>query len=346
MNTIQKAITEIKSFIRWHDWAIDKLPILFTICFYLILSTGHHPENIEAFFVFLVFSVCSTVYGYAINNYADLGIDIRQGKPNQLAKLNANQRILILLFILLIVIFSGSYFVSKPYFLSLWIIQFFIATFYSLKPIRFKERGMVGLVIPFLAQLVLPVMICFSIFGDLFSSQAVVFILYGFFKGGAYDIGHQFHDYAHDLKTRTKTFAVERGQKIVAVLFKSFLVIERILFAAVLFLIGQTIWVTSGTFEYIIFISFAFMYLLLLVFVFFSELQKKEIADPYYVEVRGLANILHIIFPNMALPLGLTVLLSTIHLKFILFSIFYLIWILPTPSKLKWPVQAILNKVK
>jgi len=340
---------KIQKNIRWHDWAIDKLPVLFGLSFYIILSqTTYNSNQLADFFVFLIFSISSTIFGYMINNYADLKIDLEQGKENAMADFSPAGRIVFLLIITFIVITSGLFFKDKNYFLWLWAIQFFISAFYSLPPIRFKERGFVGLVIPFLAQLVVPTLIVFSIFGFVTSIEITIFLLYGFFKGGAYDIGHQFHDFMGDTKTSTKTFAVTRGRHIVKAIFKSFLVVERFFFLAILYISFHLVLVANRFNDIFIygFAGLALLYLVLSVLVFANEIKNKEISDPYYVSIRGNANIIHIIIPNIAFPLVLTILISVQNYIFLSVLLFFLIWIMPTPSKLKWPLQVILGKFK
>jgi 4-hydroxybenzoate polyprenyltransferase len=340
--TNQSLLFKIKQFIRWHDWALDKLPILFLICFYLILKRDDFKEiYIIEFFVFLLFSIVSTIYGYTINNFADLEIDIKQGKVNLFSEISPLGRIVILLSILALAISSGLFFADKPYFLFLWITQFLIATFYSLPPIRLKERGLIGLLIPFFAQLVLPILICFSIFGDIVSFSVIPFLAYGFFKGGAYDIGHQFHDHQHDKKTDTRTFAVEHGGNKVNKIFKTFLILERVFFLLLLFYMTATIRLTFYTYTINPVFLILILYLLVFIMVVIREIKEKHISDPYYVDIRGPANILHIIIPNILLPFYFSFLLFLMDTSYILLGIFFIIWVFPTPSKLLWPIKAI-----
>ncbi|HQU72219.1 MAG TPA: UbiA family prenyltransferase [Calditrichia bacterium] len=335
-------LQHIASLIRWKDWALDKLPILYMLCFYLMLTEGRDAwQNTADFLIFAVFSITSTIYGYVINNYADLDIDLRQGKNNDLAAFSPAVRTGILVGITVLVLLSGSRFLVYEDFWVLWAIQFFIATFYSMPPIRFKERGLIGLIIPFAAQMVVPTLICFSIFGSLHHPHLWVFIAYAVFKGGAYDIGHQFYDYEGDVKTSTKTFAVTHGQEKVAFGFRLFLVLERLAFLAILWVwvdaIGAVItfrglspiWPVLGG------------YLLLFALLVVRELRQKHIIDPYYQEIRGLANVLHIIIPNILVPALLTFLLSLMNSTYLVILGFYFIWVMPTPAKLKWPLQVI-----
>jgi 4-hydroxybenzoate polyprenyltransferase len=339
----KNTIIQTKEFIRWNDWALDKLPVLFGICFYLIvIKPEPNITYVYDFFVFLIFSISSTIYGYAINNYADLDIDIKAGKKNYLAAFSRKKQWIILFLILIVVLISGSYFLDKSWFTILWVSQFFFATFYSIRPIRFKERGLIGLLIPFVAQLVLPTLICFSIFGNIYSFEAILFTTYGFFKGGAYDIGHQFHDFQDDQKTNTLTFTVKHGGKIVQKLFNTFLILERLLFLVILLSI-----VFLNKFQYsYLFGLLVIAYLILLVLVINKEIKEGKISDPYYIDFRGYSNLLHIIIPNIGFPLLLAILLFLMDPIYIFFLIFFIIWIFPTPSKLLWPVRLLLSKSK
>ena len=335
-------IQRILILIRWKDWAIDKLPILFMICFYFMLIKEREPSSqVVSFIIFVIFSVSSTIYGYVINNYADLDIDLKQGKVNLLEELSPKNRIILLIGIVIVVILSGLYFIGFEYFKLFWAIQFFIATFYSLPPIRFKEKGLIGLLIPFLAQLFLPVLICASIFGDIYSFETLLFVLYGLFKGAAYDIGHQFHDYIKDSQTETKTFAVSKGPRLVGMLFQGCLVIERIFF---LFIIIQ-LFLLIDLPEYIrvYFPSYIILalYVLSLLILFTTEIKQRKVCDPYYKEIRGFGNILHIIIPNIIFPFYLTIILTLKDLPYIIILLFFFIWVMPTPSKLIWPIKVI-----
>lgn len=339
-------LIKIKQFIRWHDWALDKLPILFLICFYLILKKSDYQVNdVIDFFVFVVFSISSTIYGYTVNNYADLSIDIAQGKENLLSLLSPINRVIILVLIAGICIGSGIYFTSKPGFLALWVIQFFVASFYSLPPIRFKERGLIGLLIPFIAQLVLPTMICFSIFGDFSSWDFVLFLLYGLFKGGAYDIGHQFHDHDQDQETNTRTFAVDHGSRLVNNIFKTFLILERISFLALLVYMSNTLNISLFSYKISPIILIVVLYLCIFIMVVIKEIKEKRISDPYYIDIRGGSNILHIIIPNIFFPAYISVLLFLSDYHYLPLFIFFMIWVFPTPSKILWPIRAIFKKI-
>ena len=333
-------IEKLKRNFRWHDWAIDKIPMLFSICFYLILINGRSSgKNLFDFFMFLVYSLSSTIYGYTVNNFADLKIDAAQGKENFLLEVSRSRRRIIVWSLALISLLSGFYFIDRPYFYILWISQFFIATFYSLPPLRFKEKGTLGLIVPFFAQLVLPTLICFAIFGQINSMACLLFMIYAVFKGGAYDIGHQFHDHRRDTQTDTKTFAVQHGHQSVLLLFRTFLILERITFILITYYLYKNCTITFTEYHLNPFAFILIVYIIIFLAVVLQEIKIKKISDPYYLDTRGLSNILHVILPNIIFPLVLAFLLLMLDLKYLVLVLFFIVWIFPTPSKLKWPIQ-------
>jgi 4-hydroxybenzoate polyprenyltransferase len=344
MKKLLLLIDKLKEFIRWKDWAIDKLPVFFTACFYLVLKQSNvSPVFVIDFFVFVFFISSTAIYGYLINNFADLDIDSKQGKKNTLSNFSRSYQILIILAVLTCVLVSGFYFSNRNYFIVLWAIQLFTSTFYSLPPIRFKERGLIGMVVPFMAQLVVPTLICFSIFGNIYSWDTLIFVFYGFFKGGAYDIGHQYHDYFGDIKTQTRTFAVKHGSNIIFRIFKSFIILERFTFILLLVTVNQNLWQPQYFSHLPILAPIFLLYSAFFVMVGWKEIKESMITDPYYVDIRGLSNILHIIIPNIVFPLYLLFLLTLRTLIYFPLLVFFVVWIFPTPSKLKGQIHALLG---
>jgi len=187
--------------------------------------------------------------------------------------------------------------------------------------------------------LVLPTLICFSIFGDVLSLECLYFLVYSIFKGGAYDIGHQFQDFILDSKTKTSTFAVRHGKKIVLHLFNIFLVLERIFFFFILIMLSGTIQVNIQNYSYNPMYIALFIDVILLILVFGEEIKRKSVIDPYFEDIRGSGNILHVIFPNMIFPILILSALSIKNFYYLILLVFFVIWIFPTPQKILWPLK-------
>jgi 4-hydroxybenzoate polyprenyltransferase len=95
---------------------------------------------------------------------------------------------------------------------ALGLITFFLATFYSLRPIRFKERGFVGILVATLSQRPL----LFMFFPLLIPSCDITlfWILLGwiFFLGLSVEIAHQLDDFDNDIKAGVITWATKGGK--------------------------------------------------------------------------------------------------------------------------------------
>jgi hypothetical protein len=111
------------------------------------------------------------------------------------------------------------------------------AIFYSLPPLRLKERGLPGLVVTILAQQTLPTAMLFAIFGQLESWGALVFVVYATARGMSSDVSHQMRDLGSDAAAGSSTFAVQAGARRVRQLYAASLELERFALGGVLVLL-------------------------------------------------------------------------------------------------------------
>ena len=215
--------------IRWRDWATGKLPVFFAIGFYIILAYSKYSLSfIMDFLIFFAFITITSIYGYLINEFSDRQLDKQHGKSNTFENVSNVAATFIIILLFLLTVFTGVRFVSKKYFVLLWIAQMFLATFYSMRPLRFKERGLLGIIAASSAQFPLPIMLLFSAFGefgewDMWSLACCTTII-----GLSWEIGHQRYDLINDAKTQTSTLGVRRGIETMTRIHKRILLIERI----------------------------------------------------------------------------------------------------------------------
>jgi hypothetical protein len=104
-----------------------------------------------------------------------------------------------------------------------------LATSYSVKPIRLKERGKIGLIFVVLTQRVLPTLILFAAFGYYDWMDVAVFTTYILFRGLSSDLNHQLEDYERDRYTDTNTYAIRSGFQTAKKVFHFSLEAEKIL---------------------------------------------------------------------------------------------------------------------
>jgi 4-hydroxybenzoate polyprenyltransferase len=306
--------------------------------------------------LFLVFSMTLTAYGYLINDLADVELDRRAGKPNAFHGASRTRATLVMVVLFGVMVVCGLPFVRQPAFLPLWVAQTLAATFYSLPPVRFKERGVLGLVATITAQQPLPAAMAFAALGHLRTWGALVFIAYITLRGICSDVGHQLRDRERDAAAGAQTFAVHYGQKVIARVYGLSLELETLLLGAVLVVLmldvppahigGVTL---APAWPLLI------AYLALLPFTLgraWARLERGELVDPYDESPEGpprdLLHLIHHPFPTVILPLYLAVWLTACYWPNVAFVIgLILLYGLYDPRRWMgaWPVRAVLARL-
>jgi 4-hydroxybenzoate polyprenyltransferase len=156
---------------------------------------------------------------YLVNDYFDMPFDKSAGKHKGIHDLSRFQAIGLLLLLIASGFVVTVFLIRDPLYIMLYAFSFFLTTFYSAPPLRFKTRGILGIIDAAIIELTLPSLLVFAAFGHfhfdtfLFTITIFVFQLYGI-------ISHYYEDFEADLKTNVKTFVVkigrEKTQKILA----------------------------------------------------------------------------------------------------------------------------------
>ncbi len=228
----------VKKYFGWRDWAVLVYNSIFEnifVLFYILLrdqKTG--MEQLAQVVIFLLFSMFSTTYGYLINDYADMELDKMHGKNNTFSGDSKGRALVVTMLFLFLSVITGWFFSDHMDFLAVWFIWIFISSFYSLPPLRFKERGKPGLLLVVLAQRLLPILLVFTAFGFARIGEIILLAAYVFFRGLSSDVNHQLEDYENDRKTNTGTFAVSTGLALAQKVLRFSLEMEKILLAVIL----------------------------------------------------------------------------------------------------------------
>lgn len=304
--------------IRWKDWATGKLPVYCIVSFYIILSYSKYSLNFMIDFLFFItFASVSSIYGYLINELGDVKVDKEQGKNNTFENFGSTKATLVVVLLFLSAISLGIRFFEKKYFVPLWIIQLFLATFYSIRPLRFKERGILGIAAASIAQFPLPIMLLFSVFGEFGRWDMLVITSCATIHGLALEIGHQRYDLINDSKSKTATFGVKKGADSMEIIYKKVLLIERISWAIVILMLFVK--VPDGLFPFspILPVGFLFGVLFIKTLIYdFRNSKKKHFFDSYYnwkpEDWDNPYHLMHNYFPNLILPVYLA-LIITLH---------------------------------
>ena len=178
----------------------------------LLLMLSSIDTNYFVYFLFsIIIQIFLLAYGFIVNDVGDKEIDIKAGKIKPIQRYSKKKIILILS-----IIAGGFLFIPLCYGTLLVkvvsIVTFLLATFYSLKPFRFKERGLWGILVADSTQR--PAL--FLIFGLFISAQP---LMIAFFMGWLFIIGfqdelnHQLMDIDADEKSEACTWIQQVGPK-------------------------------------------------------------------------------------------------------------------------------------
>lgn len=268
--------------------------------------------------LFLMFSLTGTAYGYLVNDLADVELDRRAGKRNVFYGMGRAKAALVVAAVFGVMVICGLPFIRRPDFLPLWFAWALAATFYSLPPVRLKERGALGLAATIAAQQPLPAALAFAALGHLRTWGALAFIVYITLRGVSSDVAHQMRDRERDEAAGATTFAVRRGHGAIARIYGVTLELEALLLGAVLIvLMGDLPVVDIGAWSISPMLPLVLAYVLLLPFTLgraWVRLERGERVDPYDESPAGpprdLLHLIHHPFPTVLLPLYLALWLT------------------------------------
>ncbi|NOX36438.1 MAG: UbiA family prenyltransferase [Calditrichaeota bacterium] len=317
----------IRRYLGWRNWAvfyynsiIENLFIFFVIA---LVQRDFSSTFLLKMVAFILFSLFSTTYGYLINDFSDRRLDALHGKPNTF---HGDSTLKALGVLAGVVIGSAIFawpFVNNPWFVGLWAAWFFMATFYSLPPLRFKERGKLGLVLVVFAQRVIPALILFAAFHFTHPVLFWVLLNYVLIKGFNSDINHQLEDYENDLRTQTRTSAVELGKERLEKIFRLTLYYERLAMLLVLIALGNFLqrdlnWPAS--ISYFPLMGFGIILLLALIKEH-QEGHRIPVINPFKTSEKDVFQFLHLAFPHVALPLYFLGIFSIKNWHYLIFLI-------------------------
>ena len=197
-------LRRLMTLMRTKEWW-DKIQIVFAAALILLIFTPQPMDFLGSLVVLGLYMSFLGSYGYVINSYADRRQDMKAGKHPEVSHFSNRQLLLILCFLALGALGIPLYY-NDIKIKILGAITFFLATFYSVRPIRFKERGILGIIIPTLPQRPLP----FLFFVFLISSYSILtWFLLGWLTliGLVVMFAHQLLDFENDKKAQVDTWA-------------------------------------------------------------------------------------------------------------------------------------------
>ena len=209
LNRIIVNLSFARKLIRWDHWYESKIPLFFILGYTLLIFNGLDVISFLNYIRLLLFAILFLAFGYALNDYCDQEYDLQVGKPNSIASLSSTRAI----FIIIVLFVSGWLCLPSrnPTSIGLALLAYFFMAFYSLPPLRFKERGVLGLIVAAIAQRSMPGLLFFETY-QYWKTDTLLFSLLCFFIGLRWIIAHQIWDYENDLNSGVRTYAIRVGK--------------------------------------------------------------------------------------------------------------------------------------
>ncbi len=196
----------LKSIFRVTEWFGSKLPLSIAVFILFSLLNGRSAASaLPLFCFFLLYTVTYLALGYLANDLSDVEQDKIAGKRNAFNSTGIGVGVAAFVVVTIIHFLSAAFIKFTPEFMIFALVAYLFGIFYSFKPLRFKERGVLGLITASFCQrnvqlLVIPFI--FEVDLLLFALINVFVFVYGI----RYILIHQYMDYENDIVSETKTF--------------------------------------------------------------------------------------------------------------------------------------------
>jgi 4-hydroxybenzoate polyprenyltransferase len=202
----------VRAAARWDNWYDSKIPLFFVCMYYAALSRSTLNISVLGEMAGLVAIFCVyAAFGHIVNSYSDRSMDIAAGKPNVLASITGRRAQAMVWFTAiagLVLIFL--LYRDRPMVQALLYFSFALAAFYSLPPVRFKERILLGPLTAALAQRTLPAIAVFQAMGG-WNWTAIAVCVLSTLIGCRYIVIHQIRDCEADTRAGIRTAATVLG---------------------------------------------------------------------------------------------------------------------------------------
>ncbi|MBR2738340.1 MAG: UbiA family prenyltransferase [Lachnospiraceae bacterium] len=206
---------DLSALTRAGEWADSKLSYFLVSVGLLVFSARASFEPADILFLlangvfFASFLGCS----YMINDIADREVDLRAGKEKPVTKYSP--RVLAALFSVIMALGIACIAAAElvlgvfaVWHLAVILAVYYLGFSYSVKPLRFKEKGLFGAVFCSCAQRIFPLAVTCLCFSPDRVLLAVV-VLQNFFVGMRYILVHQLIDRTNDIRTGVRTFSTD-----------------------------------------------------------------------------------------------------------------------------------------
>lgn len=205
---------KVIAYLRMEEWLSSKVTMMLGILMYfLYLSNSSAKKSLIDVLIYFLFLGTFLAISYIANDYSDIEVDKKAGKKKDIATMEKWQIWLSLIFLFLI----GNiplvlYCENKITVVILVLFNYVMGLAYSTLGIRFKEKGVWGLIECSIAQRCLPLLLIAAMIRLDYVELQLLFgwIIVSFFDGLRYIIIHQVLDLENDLKSGVVTYVSQK----------------------------------------------------------------------------------------------------------------------------------------
>lgn len=218
-------MSKIMSFLRVKEWLTSKVTLMVGILlFFSYVNKTSLGSTLREAVVYFFFVSMFLAFSYVSNDFSDIEIDKKAGKKKVIAGM-PQWLVFLSLFLMMLVGNIPIVLISNKRILCVIVIvlTYFLGLAYSTLGIRFKEKGIWGLIECSFAQRCMPLlMIAFlESMKGLSKVYLVGWLVVSFLDGLRYILIHQILDMDNDIKSGVKTFVTTKknNYKKIIILF-------------------------------------------------------------------------------------------------------------------------------
>ncbi len=213
MKRVEKKTGLLIKLTRIAEWWEHKLAALVALAYATTLSTDIPLIELAPVILFYLGSlIVSAVYVSFINDFTDIEEDIAVGKTNKMADLSPRMRWVVLVACMCLGVLFAVLMWPDAWTLTFYAGTWVVFSLYSVRPVRFKERGFLGVLCDACGAHVFPSLLMvtgvFNAVGLPINYGWLVAVgIWAFAYGLRGILAHQFVDRTNDIQTNTNTFA-------------------------------------------------------------------------------------------------------------------------------------------
>jgi len=198
--------------VRVRDWW-DKILYVAGAAFLLWNGSGRVGVDAHAFALYVAGVLCLLIGGYTINDVADFPQDTRVPREDIGPTPRRHHSLVVALAGLVVGMTLLLAATREPLPRAIAVVNLLIGVEYSLPPMRFKERGVWGVIVGAWTQKPGLFLVSAAMLG-VWNWLCVLLTVWLFCGGALAMLGHQILDHRNDLAAGVRTFVTRRGPKL------------------------------------------------------------------------------------------------------------------------------------